>query len=39
LLLLLVAGFSSRLPDSLEFVLKKLGIKQEDVADPQHNDS
>ena len=38
LLLLLAALFSSRLPDGLEFVMKKLGIKQEDVADPQYND-
>ncbi len=38
LLLLLVARFSSQLPDGLEFVMKKLGLKQENVADPQHND-
>ncbi|MFP6874854.1 MAG: hypothetical protein VCA55_15250 [Verrucomicrobiales bacterium] len=38
LLLLLVVRFSSQLPDGLEFVMEKLGIKQEDAADPQHND-
>ena len=38
LLLVLVVRFSSQLPDGLEFVMKKLGLSQEDAADPQSND-